>query len=198
MTLRPFLLALVLPLALTRAATAAPGTLNIRLAHDSADERATAAQLQRLNDAHDLARWTFTRDVVIDDDAIPHSHPVLTLHTRHLMSDDLLLSTYVHEQLHHHLDAHAAERAAAVRELKRLYPRIPVGYPEGSDGAEGNYDHLIVISNERQADIVLMGELRAHAVMQFWADDHYRWLYRAVLRDPGRMAKVVRTHQLAP
>jgi hypothetical protein len=50
--------------------------------------------------SYDLSRYTFTRAVVIDEKAIPHSHPMLTLQTRHLGSDDLLLSAYVHEQLH--------------------------------------------------------------------------------------------------
>lgn len=66
------------------------------------DERsvATKVQLERLLDSYDLSPWLYTRSVAIDADAIPHSHPVLTLHTRHLDDDRLLLSTFVHEQLH--------------------------------------------------------------------------------------------------
>lgn len=190
------LAALLLPLAWVTAAPAAGLGLSIRLAHDSERERATQVQLERLVQAYDVSRWTFTRDIVIDETEIPHSHPVLTLHARHLKDDDLLLSTYVHEQNHRFLDEHATERAAAVRELRRLYPRIPVGHPEGSDSAEVNYDHLIVIYNEYRADQRLMGELRARAVMQFWAGDHYRWLYREVLRDPEKVGAVVKAHGL--
>lgn len=190
------LLALLLPLLFAKAAAAAEPGVSIRLAHDSEHERQTAAQLERLLQTYDLSRWIVTRDVVIDETEIPHSHPVLTLHTRHLKDDDLLLSTFLHEQGHWALAEHPGERAAAVRELRRLFPRIPIGYPEGSDGAEVNYDHLLIIYAEYRADQKLMGELRAKAVMQFWAGDHYRWLYREVLRDPEKVGAVAKAHGL--
>jgi hypothetical protein len=79
---------------------AVESAVTIRTAHDSAAELATKAQLERLIAAHDLRQWTFTHEIVIDEKSIPHSHPVLTLHTRHLKQDDELLSTYLHEQLH--------------------------------------------------------------------------------------------------
>jgi len=178
------------------AASAADLGLKISLAHDSERERQTQAQLERLLQAYDVSRWVHTRDIVIDETEIPHSHPVLTLHARHLKDDDLLLSTFVHEQTHRMLDEHPAERAAAVRELKRLYPRIPTGYPEGSDSAEVNYDHLIVIYIEYRVDQRLMGELRARAVMEFLANDHYRRLYREVLRNPEKVGAIVKANKL--
>lgn len=48
---------------------------------------------ERILASYDLRRYTFTYQVIIDEKAIPHSHPVLTLHTRHLGSDEQLLST---------------------------------------------------------------------------------------------------------
>lgn len=196
--IRHTLLALLLPLALMRSTAAATPELNIRLAHDSPREQATAAQLQRLAQAYDLSRWTFTRDIVIDENEIPHSHPVLTLHARHLKDDDLLLSTFVHEQTHHFLSQHPVEREAAVRTLKKLYPRMPVGYPDGSNTAEVNYDHLLIIFIEQVADRELMGELRSQAVMQFWSGDHYRWLYREVLRNPEKIGAIIKAQGLMP
>jgi hypothetical protein len=181
---------------LINGAASAAVDLRISLAHDSERERQTQAQLERLMQAYDVSHWTHTRDIVIDETEIPHSHPVLTLHARHLKDDDLLLSTFVHEQTHRMLDDHPAEHAAAVRALRKLYPRIPVGYPEGSDSAEVNYDHLIIIYIEYRADQRLMGELRARAVMEFLAHDHYRWLYREVLRDPEKVGRVVKASGL--
>lgn len=55
--------------------------LTIRTANNRDDELATAERLQRLAGTHDLARFLFTREVVVDANAIPHSHPVLTLKT---------------------------------------------------------------------------------------------------------------------
>ena len=183
-------------LLLANGAASAAVDLKISLAHDSERERQTQVQLERLLQTYDVSRWVHTRDIVIDDTEIPHSHPVLTLHARHLKDDDLLLSTFVHEQTHWFLDEHPAERAAAVRDLRRHFPHIPVGYPEGSDGAEVNYDHLIIIYIEYRADQRLMGELRARAVMEFLAHDHYRWLYRELLRDPEKVGRVVKAHSL--
>jgi hypothetical protein len=188
--------ALALGLFIGGAASAAEPSLNIRLAHDSERERQTQAQLERLLQAHDVSRWTHTRDIVIDETEIPHSHPVLTLHARHLKDDDLLLSTYVHEQTHWYLEQHPAEHAAAVRALRKLYPLIPIGYPEGSDSAEVNYDHLIIIYIEYRANQRLVGELRARAVMEFLAHDHYRWLYREILRDPEKVGRIVKASGL--
>lgn len=70
------------------------------MAHGGEAETRTAEQLQRLLDRDDLHPWQFTDAVIIDEAAIPHSHPVLTLRTRHLDDDRLLLATYLHEQFH--------------------------------------------------------------------------------------------------
>lgn len=67
--------------------------IEISLAHGNAAEVETRAQLQRLLKPYDLSGWAWTRKVVIEDGAVPHSHPVLTLNTRHINDDSLLLST---------------------------------------------------------------------------------------------------------
>lgn len=170
----------------------------ISLAHASPAEQQTKAQLERLLGQYDLAMWTFTRSIAIDDQSIPHSHPVLTLHTRHLKDDELLLSTYVHEQSHWFLGQHETQTDAAIKELRRLYPKIPVGFPEGSDSERGNYVHLLVIYLEYRADRELLGELRARQVMEFWAHDHYRWLYRTVLEEARKIGEVALKNNLLP
>src|SRR5579872_2365477 len=156
---------LLVGLGLAASASGANPHLSISLKHGDAQERATQSQLERLVSRYDLAPWIFTTSIVIDEDSIPHSHPVLTLHTRHLKDDDLLLSTFVHEQAHWFFQQHQTEAAKAVAELRSLYPKIPVGFPEGSNDADGNYEHLVVIYIEYAADQRLMGELRAWQVM---------------------------------
>ncbi len=49
--------------------------LAVKLAREDDRSRATQAQLTRLLAEHDIARWLFTRTVVIDSDpqTIPHS-----------------------------------------------------------------------------------------------------------------------------
>jgi hypothetical protein len=174
--------------------------LEIQLAHGSASELETKKQLERLLAQYDLSPWRFTSKIAIDDDAIPHSHPILTLHTRHLRDDDLLLSTYIHEQSHWYFSNHAAQTAQAVVALKQLFPGLPIGFPDGGDTLDSSYEHLMVIAFERDGVIRLLGELRAHAILQFWADDHYRALYRLMLDTTRRKPvwDVMKKVQLLP
>jgi hypothetical protein len=171
-------------------------TVTIRTEHDSAPELATKAELERLIAAHDLSQWTFTHEIVIDEKSIPHSHPVLTLHTRHLKQDDELLSTYLHEQLHWFLTGHPAETKAAEQDLMKLYPQVPVGYPDGANNTESTYLHLLVCQLEQQADRAVLGEQRTGQVMQFWAADHYRWVYRTVLQDEAKIEDILKRNHL--
>jgi hypothetical protein len=174
--------------------------LDIHLAHGSVTEKQTRKQLESLLANYDLSPWRFTSKIVIDDDAIPHSHPVLTLHTRHLRDDDLLLSTYIHEQSHHYFSDRAAQTAQAVAELKQRFPGLPVGFPDGGNTLDSSYEHLMVIAFERDGVARLFGELRAHQILKFWADDHYRALYRLVLDQPRRkqVLEVMKRAQLTP
>lgn len=170
--------------------------LTIRTAHDSVPELATKAQLERLIAANDLSQWTFTHEIVIDEKSIPHSHPVLTLHARHLKQDDELLSTYLHEQLHWFLTRHPVETQAAEDDLRKLYPNVPVGYPEGAQDTESTYLHLLVCQLEQQADRVVLGDQRTTEVMQFWAGDHYRWVYRTVIQDEAKIEDILKRNHL--
>ena len=174
----------------------AADSIEIKLRNDTDAERQTKVQLERLLNSYDLSKYTFTRHVVIDEHAIPHSHPVLTLHTRHLNSDDQLLSTYVHEQLHWYLAAHDQQTQAAEAELRKLYPKVPAGYPDGAQDEESTYLHLIDCYLELQADRHLMGPQRAAEVIQFWSGDHYRWVYKTVLQDEARIAEIVKRQNL--
>jgi hypothetical protein len=177
-------------------ASAFASEIQIHLEHNDEAEQKTRAQLQRILHEYDLQKWTFTEKVLIDDRSIPHSHPVLTLHTRHLNSDDQLLSTYVHEQLHWWLAEKIENTKAAEADLHKLYPRVPVGGSDGARDEESTYLHLIDCYLEMQADRALMGNDRATEVMKFWADDHYKWIYKTVIMDEVKIGDLVKKHQL--
>ena len=178
--------------------TSAQNKIAISLAHGSPTEQQTQTQLERLLGTYNLAKWIFTKSIAIDDRAIPHSHPVLTLHARHLKDDELLLSTFVHEQLHWFITQRDKDADEAEKELRRLYPKIPVGFPQGSNDEKGNYAHLLVIYLEYRADRELLGELRARQVMEFWATDHYTWLYRTILDHAPEVGEIALKHNLIP
>ncbi len=50
--------------------------------------------------ALDLDRWILTRRVLIDQTQTPHSHPILTIHTRYIGNETGLTAMFLHEQLH--------------------------------------------------------------------------------------------------
>lgn len=155
--------------------------MDISLVHDSEPERQTRAQLDRILSHYDTSKWIFTKKISIEKGAIPHSHPVLTLNSRHLKEDNLLLSTFLHEQIHWFLDSRQESVAQAMGDLKRAFPHLPIGYPEGAESEESNYEHLLVIFLEYKAARELLGESAARRVMDFWATDHYQKLYSTVL-----------------
>ena len=196
-TLRRLLAALACVAALTGSALAAePVKLDITLAHGSAREQQTQTQLEGLLARYDVSKWIMTSKIVIDEEAIPHSHPVLTLHTRHLKDDELLLSTFVHEQSHWFIAQHREDMAAARTELRHLFPQLPLDYPRGSDTQEANYEHLVILLIEWNADRELFGELKAREIMDFWAHDHYTTLYQLVLEHRFEMIKIAKKHHL--
>ena len=101
--------------------------IKIELAKGTEREQRTKDALQRLLGTYDLKKYTFTKHVAIEEGAINHAFPVLTLNVRFWASPDELLSSYLHEQLHWHLRDREARQRYAVAELRRLYPTVPVG-----------------------------------------------------------------------
>ena len=172
--------------------------LDISLKSGSLAETQTRDQLQRLLKTYDLSKWIFTTSILIDEKAIPHSHPVLTLHTRHLKDDSLLLSSFVHEQVQWFLVQKDKETNEAIKELRGLFPKVPVGLPEGSGDEDSTYLHLLVNYLEYRADRELLGELRARQVMEFWSTDHYTWVYKTVLERTRDIGGIAYKHNLIP
>lgn len=175
--------------------------IKVTLVHESVTEQQTRDQLDRLLSKYDISKWLYTKEIMIDDDAIPHSDPVLTLHTRHLKDDELLLSTVIHEQMHRFLALQPQQNFdKAKADLRRLYPEIPLGFPQGSSSDEGNYEHLLVVWLEYRGDVKTLGELRTRQVMEFWAQDHYTWIYQKILDREARskISAIVRQYGLVP
>jgi len=173
---------------------AAGPAVTIELAHDTERERATRATLEQVLAANDLTTYTFTRRVIIEERAINHAFPVLTLNARFANAGDDLLSSYIHEQLHWYLRDHNAQQQNAVATLRRMYPNAPVGLPEGADTPFSTYGHLVDCYLEIQADRQLLGPERTAVVIR--NKGHYTWIYATVLRDESRIAAVVRANRL--
>jgi hypothetical protein len=172
--------------------------LEITLKHGTAAEAQTREQVQRLLAASNLSPWIYTKAIVVDEQAIPFSHPVLTLHTRHLKDDDLLVSTFVHEQLHWFLAGRQQDTEQAITDLRKVFQNVPVGGTAGARDEQSTYLHLLVCYLEQQADRQIVGELRAKQVMDFWSGDHYTWVYQTVIARGQEIAQIMRNRKLIP
>jgi len=174
-----FLLAILLVLGSAQAKTP---KLNITLQHNSAGEQRRKEQIERLAEQYDLSKYTITRNLVIDQQAINHSSPVLTQNLRFLDNDDRALSAYVHEQAHWLLmEHHRLQTRDMLAELLRLFPNIDPAPPSGDGNLSTSYLHLVVLVLEWQALETLIGVERARVVIDFKRGDHYKALYTTVI-----------------
>ena len=181
-------------LAIVSASAFATDSVKIDTSRNTDRERQTKAELEKIVASYDLSKYVFTRKVVIEEKAINHAFPTLTLNVRFLNSDDELLSSFLHEQLHWYLRDHSRDMEAAVAQLKRFYPRVPVGLPEGADTEYSTYGHLVDCYLEIQADRVLIGRERTDAVIR--KKPWYLWIYNTEIEDEPRIAAVVKAQRL--
>ena len=176
------------------ASALAADSISIQLAHHTPREMQTAQTLKQVLSKYDLSKYTFTREVVIEERAMNHAFPVLTLNVRFADSPDELLSSFVHEQLHWHLRDHDSQQKAAIAELRQMFPNAPVGLPEGADTAYSTYGHLVDCYLEIQADRELIGLKRTDEVIK--NKPWYTWIYKTILRDEDKISDVVQEHNL--
>ncbi len=173
----------VLVLAASIFVLAATPKLNIKTKHGNEMELRKRDQMEKLARQHDLTKYTLTRDIMIEQGAMNHSMPVLTLNLRFLDNDDLALSAYIHEQGHWVLaERHRMDLPALYDDLQRRFPGLPTQPPEGSNGPRDSYFHLVVCTLEWQGLEDLIGPERARRVIEWKKGDHYIAIYETVLQ----------------
>jgi len=90
-------------------------------------------------------------------------------------------------------------RPDGIAELRKLFPTVPAGPAAGGAADEhSTYEHLLVCYLEQQAVLRILGELKAKQVMDFWATDHYTWVYKTVVERSRDIGNVMRNHKLIP
>ena len=167
--------------------TSAP--LWIALKNNTLAEERMATEVRQLARKHYLAPWIVTPRILIDENSIPHSHPVLTIHTRHIGEPLNLLATFLHEQFHWFVDDHRpTELKKAMTEMEELYPEVPSRSEGGARNDESTYGHLVVCDLELQALTALVGSDLARKTLT--ETTHYEWIYEKVLSDP-RVREIV-------
>jgi hypothetical protein len=174
--------------------------IDVDLGHAEREAQRIRDLLTALRRRHGLSRFEFTRHVQIVPAGPTHSHPILTLGTRFAETEDLLLSTYLHEQMHWYLWRLGGPDHDPVApffdELVRRYPKAPTKLPEGARSYEQTYVHLVVCWLELAAMSELIGRERAHAIAETqWG---YRWIYRTAIADAEPLGRLYTEHGIAP
>ncbi len=156
--------------------------------------------LAALRKRHDLTRYEYTRLVRVMPASATYSHPILTLGTRFTETEDQLLATYLHEQMHwylYELGGHDHDPVAPFfDELVRRYPDAPTRLPEGARNYEQTYVHLVVCWLELAVTAEFIGRERAFALAETVYG--YRWIYRTVLRDWPALQALFTAHGILP
>lgn len=147
---------------------------------------------------YDVSGWIFTNTVEVDETAMPHSHPVLTLNAEDDQDEPMCLATFVHEQLHWFEEQHAESRDRAIEETVQYYPEVPSARPEGAGSEYSTRLHLLVCHLEHEAMRRLLGPEAARQVIDALSRHHYRWVYRTVLSDGHRIGEIIRKYDLLP
>jgi len=156
--------------------------LKIKTKHGIALEERKREQIERLAQQYDLKKYTLTRDIMIEQGAMNHSMPELTLNPGFLDDEDLALSAYIHEQGHWVIvERHRMDNPRMFRDLQSMFPRLPTEWPQGSGGLQDSYFHLVVCMLEWQGMEDLVGAERARRVIELKQRDHYTAIYDAVL-----------------
>jgi hypothetical protein len=162
---------------------ASPNVIWIGLERGSEAEAMMAAELRALNREYDLEPWILTRRILVDERQLPHSHPILTIHTRHIGDPLGLLATFVHEQLHWlEEEPWLEDFRAAMKDFEDIFPDVPSSANGGAGDRESTYRHLLVCDMEYQAMTALAGEKAARETLASFT--HYQWIYDKVLNDP--------------
>jgi hypothetical protein len=186
-----------------KATSAAGDGFRIDVDMDEAERAATRVRgwLVALRERHHgLARYEYTRHVRIVPASATFSHPILTLGTRFAESEDHLLATYLHEQMHWYLSELGGRDHDPVTpffdELVRRYPKAPTRLPDGARNYEQTYVHLVVCWLELHAVAEFIGWDRAAALAE--TNYGYRWIYRTVVRDRETLGALFAEHGILP
>ena len=122
--------------------------IDVDLDHARREADRVRDMLQALRRRHDLSRFEYTRVIRVVPGGDTFSHPILTLGNRFADNEDLLLSTYLHEQMHWylwHLGTPEKDPVAPFfDELVRRYPEAPTELPDGARNYESTYLHLVI------------------------------------------------------
>lgn len=175
--------------------------LEIVLVNNSLTEQQAATLLHGWFAQVPLEKYQYTDRIQIEDGAVPHSHPVLTLSpytpwNDYLMDPEQFLAAYIHEQMHWFvLLVDKAENARhAMATFQERYPDLPVPLPKGCGSPFANYLHIVVNTLEYQGLTDVLGGAGARQVLA--RVPHYTAIYNLVLSEMEHVQAVLKRYDL--
>ena len=167
----------------------------IRTFAQSEGEELIKAKLEAILLKYDLEPYIYTKEILVRDSMIPHSHPVLTLGTRDT-SEALIISTFIHEQMHwYSLSKNEAFEDLMV-EIKQMYHAVPVQLPEGGGTEESTYLHIAINYLEYKNLKLVLGDQKTVEVMAHLKTHHYTWIYETVEKDYQKLETLFNKYNL--
>lgn len=171
--------------------------ISIQTASGHPREERTATELAQLINDHDLSGLQWTDRVVVQFMAGAHSHPVLTVNTRHTGAG--LLAVYIHEQMHWWVGEHPG-LGPAIEDSKSLWPEVPDQDGGGSRTEFSTRLHLAVCHLEHRALEHLVGLSSASSLLdeQIHDSPSYPWIREQVKAHGSELDGLCSTHGLWP
>ena len=157
----------------------------------------TKQNILNLAQVYELSPFLYSKDVHVQSQVTPHSHPVITLSTRHAEQPKKILSTLLHEELHWWLETNKLQTETAIKELAKMYPKAPIA---GKSTRRETYVHLMVCYLELKALSFYLGDKEAKNIITslMRKDKIYPWAYYQVLYKDYAIRQVIRRNKLLP
>lgn len=165
--------------------------VDIRTAHGTGHEEASAAALRAFLEEYDLRCWLFTDIVTIDEQLRGSlSHPLTISPSLLAQPPALALTTFLHEQLHW-LNGPSIARATA--EASQRWPDPPPRSAGGAADPAFTWLHFSTCALEHESLSEILGSPAAEELRQHQG---YSWIYGQILAELGWFSGFLRRHGL--
>ena len=173
-------------------------TLQIEERHPDGTTILAHEQLKKLIYKYDLSSFLYTKHIILDSKARSISHPILTVNTKYAAYPPILLSNFLHEELHWWMKQNQEKVQVALPDLKKAFKNSPM--IKGAKDPDSTYRHLIICWMEYMAVLKYMGEDVAKANLQHFiqVDRRFPWIYTHVLKDSQQIWDIVGKHKFIP
>jgi hypothetical protein len=140
-------------------------SVNVRMVRGNLREAIANRQVIILIGEYTLYNWLFTRDIVIDEKARPHSHPVLTMNAAYLQEDKKVLAIFLHQEFRWYLDQNARNVNTAIKELMKRPDQLIPNITQTIDNDSLSWLNLLTCTMEIDALHETLGETNTDSLL---------------------------------